>query len=158
MDLGDGTLVELTALVDTGSEANLIRRDLVDSRYTESCGTKVGFWAVNNQSLGGNHRKLTCKLLIEGVEVDTKETVEDQISEQEELLKFYKGKETVCAKAAKQTAEAKLKELIQKYSEFINFPIYLLQVRGLAGRRRWGRGLVMIAAQVADAARAPANR
>ena len=73
LDLGDGTLVELTALVDTGSEANLIRRDLVDSRYTESCGTKVGFWAVNNQSLGGNHRKLTCKLLIEGVEVDTKE-------------------------------------------------------------------------------------
>ena len=72
LDLGDGTLVELTALVDTGSEANLIRRDLVESRYTESCGTKVGFWAVNNQSLGGNHRKLTCKLLIEGVEVDTK--------------------------------------------------------------------------------------
>ena len=28
LDLGDGTLVELTALVDTGSEANLIRRDL----------------------------------------------------------------------------------------------------------------------------------
>jgi hypothetical protein len=27
LDLGDGTLVELTALVDTGSEANLIRRD-----------------------------------------------------------------------------------------------------------------------------------
>jgi HSP90 family molecular chaperone len=31
--------------------------------------------------------------------------------------------------ALEYAEEAKLKELIQKYSEFINFPIYLLQVR-----------------------------
>ena len=43
LDLGDGTLVELTALVDAGSEGNLIRRDLVDSRYTEASGLKWGF-------------------------------------------------------------------------------------------------------------------
>ena len=61
----------VSALVDTGSEVNLFRRGLVDNKFTKACGAHVGFFAANQQSLGGNHRRLSCEFLMEGVEVDS---------------------------------------------------------------------------------------
>ncbi len=45
------------------------------------------------------------------MEEEIPETLEDRISESEELLKFYKGKETVLAKAERLRIEGRLKEL-----------------------------------------------
>ena len=45
------------------------------------------------------------------MEVEVKEALEDLISEQEKILKFYKGKETTFAKSEKLAAEGRLKEL-----------------------------------------------
>ena len=61
----------VSALVDTGSEVNLFRRGLVDNKFSKACGAHVGFFAANQQSLGGNHRRLSCEFLMEGVEVDS---------------------------------------------------------------------------------------
>ena len=69
--LCDGTTVYLSALVDAGSEANLIRRGLVHPSHTTPCGPEVKFCAVNQQSLGGNHRRVTGSMVMWGVEQDT---------------------------------------------------------------------------------------
>ena len=80
MCLEDGTQNNITALVDTGSEVNLIRRGLVENHYTTDCGPKVKFWAVNQQSLGGNHRRLGCQLVLQGTEVDTRVRVRVRVT------------------------------------------------------------------------------
>ena len=67
----DGTRVKVSALVDTGSEVNLVRRGLLDDRHSRPCGLGVSFYAVNQQSLGGNHRQVSCDLIMQGVEQDT---------------------------------------------------------------------------------------
>ena len=48
------------------------------------------------------------------MEVEVQESLEDLISEQEEILKFFKGKETSFARAARLAAESRLKELLYR--------------------------------------------
>ena len=53
------------------------------------------------------------------------EALEDQISEHQELLKFFKGNETSFAKAAKQAVEARLKELKEQQRQARPLPARL---------------------------------
>ena len=69
----DGVRFSVSALVDTGSEVNLVRKGLVDPKYLRPCGPEVSFVAVNKQGLGGNHNHLSCELSFQGCERDTKE-------------------------------------------------------------------------------------
>ena len=69
----DGVRFSVSALVDTGSEVNLVRKGLVDPKYLRPCGPEVSFVAVNKQGLGGNHNRLSCELSFQGCERDTKE-------------------------------------------------------------------------------------
>ena len=59
------------------------------------------------------------------MEVEVKEALEDLISEQEEIFKFYKGKETTFAKAEKLAAEGRLKELKEKQRQARPLPARL---------------------------------
>ena len=61
--LRDGSDMSILALVDTGSEVNIIRQGLIDPGYTSACGPEIHFCAVNKQSLGRNHRKLSCVII-----------------------------------------------------------------------------------------------
>ena len=69
--LKDGTEVPVSALVDTGSEVNLIREGLLEPRHTRPCGPEVRFCAVNKQPLGDVHRQVACQLVLNGTEQDT---------------------------------------------------------------------------------------
>jgi hypothetical protein len=69
----DGTRVKVSVLVDTGSEVNLVRPGLLDDWHSRPCGPGVSFYAVNQQSLGGNHNQVSCDLIMQGVEQDTEE-------------------------------------------------------------------------------------
>ena len=69
--LRDCTSVPVSALVDTGSEVNLIRKGLLDPSQTRACGPEVRFCAVNKQSLGKEHRQVSCEIAICGVTQDT---------------------------------------------------------------------------------------
>ena len=69
----DGVRISVSALVDTGSEVNLVRKGLVDHKCLRPCGPEVSFVAVNKQGLGGNHNRLSCELSFQGCERDTKE-------------------------------------------------------------------------------------
>ena len=69
--LRDGTVVPVSALVDTGSEVNLIRKGLLDLSQTKACGPEVRFCAVNKQSLGKEHRQVSCEIAIRGAARDT---------------------------------------------------------------------------------------
>jgi hypothetical protein len=68
--LRDGSEINILALVDTGSEVNIVRRGLVDPRHTSECGLEIHFCAVNKQSLGRNHRRLSCDIILSGVDQD----------------------------------------------------------------------------------------
>ncbi len=59
------------------------------------------------------------------MEVEVKECVEDWISEQEEILKFFKNKETTFAKAEKLAAEGRLKELKERQRQARSLPARL---------------------------------
>ena len=59
------------------------------------------------------------------MEVEVKEVLEDLISEQEEILKFFKGKETSFARAARLAAESRLKELKEKQRQARALPARL---------------------------------
>ena len=67
----DGTRVKVSALVDTGSEVNLVRRGLLDDCHSRPCWPGMSFYTVNQQSLGGNHRQVSCDLIMQVVEQDT---------------------------------------------------------------------------------------
>ena len=67
----DGTRVKVSALVDTGSEVNLVRRGLLDDCHSRPCGPGVSFYALNQQLLGGNQRQVSCDLIMQVVEQDT---------------------------------------------------------------------------------------
>jgi hypothetical protein len=74
--LRDGSEINILALVDTGSEVNIICRGLIDHRHTSACGPEIHFCAVNKQSLGRNHRRLSCDIVFSGVDQDTGARVE----------------------------------------------------------------------------------
>ncbi len=69
--LRDGSEINISALVDTGSEVNIVRRGLIDPRHTSACGPEIQFCTVNKQSLGRNHRRLSCDIILSGADQDT---------------------------------------------------------------------------------------
>ena len=67
----DGTLIPVDALVDTGAEVNLVRRGLVSDSCLHVGLRPVRILAANQMTLGGNHRQLSCDLLIAGEDEGT---------------------------------------------------------------------------------------
>ncbi len=74
--LRDRSEISILALVDTGSEVNIIRRGLIDPSHTSACGPEIHFFAVNKQSLGRNHQRLSCDIILSGFDQDTGARVE----------------------------------------------------------------------------------
>ncbi len=68
--------MSILALVDTGSEVNIIRRGLIDPGHTSAFGPEIHFCAVNKQSLGQNYRRLSWGIILSGVDQDTGARVE----------------------------------------------------------------------------------
>ena len=62
----DGTVVQIQALVDTGSDINLIRRNLVPAFCLDQCARHMQIMAANNMDMGGNHRLFNGHLIISG--------------------------------------------------------------------------------------------
>ena len=54
----DGFELDVIALVDTGSEVNLIRRNLIPEKYLLPPREKVLLKAANQTGLGGGHREV----------------------------------------------------------------------------------------------------
>jgi hypothetical protein len=74
--LRDGSEINILALVDTGSEVNIVRGGLIDPRHTSACGPEIHICAVNKQSLGRDHRRLSCDIVFLGFDQDTGARVE----------------------------------------------------------------------------------
>ena len=62
--LRDGTEVPVSALVDTGSEVNLVNKGLIENGHTKACGPEVRFCAANRQSMGKDHRQVSCDIVM----------------------------------------------------------------------------------------------
>ncbi len=54
----------------SGSEVNIIRRGLIGPSHTTAFGPEIHFCLVNKQSLGRNHRRLSCDIILSGVDQD----------------------------------------------------------------------------------------
>ena len=68
----DGFELEVIALVDTGSEVNLIRRNLIPDKYLLPPREKVLLKAANQTGLGAGHREVRGNLVVEGFDIDSK--------------------------------------------------------------------------------------
>ena len=68
----DGFELEVIALVDTGSEVNLIRRNLLPDKYLQPPREKVLLKAANKTGLGGGHNEVKGNLVVEGFDIDSK--------------------------------------------------------------------------------------
>ena len=77
----DGKRQKVTAMVDTGADVCLVQRNLFDNQYLVPTKHQIVIKAANQQGLGGNHRELVGKLIISGVDQDTR-------TEREVLLPF----------------------------------------------------------------------
>ena len=62
---------EVSALVDTGCETNLIRKGLVSDKHFHAALKPVNFIAANKTVVTGGHRELCCTLSFDGVDPDT---------------------------------------------------------------------------------------
>ena len=67
-----GPAVDLSALVDTGAEVNIIRPGLVEDIYFRSPNRVARLVAANQTTLSGGRRELDCVLTMYGVESDTR--------------------------------------------------------------------------------------
>ena len=61
------------ALIDTGSEVNLIRQGLLLAKSFRPTANPVTFLAANQTMVEGGRLEVEGKLLMEGCEVDTKQ-------------------------------------------------------------------------------------
>ena len=72
LQLPSGPSLDLTALVDTGAEVNIIRPGLVDNIHFRPSKRRLHFVAANQTTLAGGRRELAGALIFDGVDNDTK--------------------------------------------------------------------------------------
>ena len=69
--LGDGILVEIKALVDTGAETSLLKIGLLPSKYARVSKTPKRFVAVNQAALEGGKVEFDCGVILRGTNTHT---------------------------------------------------------------------------------------
>ena len=75
----NGISREVLALVDTGAEVNLIRRDIVDPKMFHDSAHPVRLGVANSTKLMGGGKDVHTLLSMKGVEMDTTQKVELRI-------------------------------------------------------------------------------
>ena len=73
--MADGEVFDMSALIDTGAEVNLVRRGLVASKYFKRALKRRRFVTANRTILTGGAVEVPCELLLHGVDMDTSEEV-----------------------------------------------------------------------------------
>ena len=68
----DGKDVPVEALVDTGSEVNLVRRGLIANECFQQSRPDLRLVGINQVSLGGGHREVRCKIWLDGIDIESK--------------------------------------------------------------------------------------
>ena len=72
-DIGGTVFFSVSALVDTGSEVNLVRRNFVPPEFLHTPHDRVELKAANQTDLGGVHQEVVGRLIFQGSEVDSKD-------------------------------------------------------------------------------------
>ena len=70
MELPNAAKVPVTALVDTGAEINLIRRDLVPAEAFRRAEKPITFVAANQMLVSGGQQEFETTLVVQGVDPD----------------------------------------------------------------------------------------
>ena len=71
MEVNPSYILELTDLVDTGCETNLVRTGLIPDSYFHSANNPVNFVAANQTNVKGGHREICFTLHFDSVDPDT---------------------------------------------------------------------------------------
>ena len=71
MEMDSGYSVEVTALVDTGCEMNLVKVGLIPDNFFHKAPHPVNFVAANKTAVPGGRKELCCTLRLNGVDLDT---------------------------------------------------------------------------------------
>ena len=72
----DGSELDIRALVDTGSEVNLVRRGLVPYHLFRASARPKRFVTASHAVLEGGTEEVPCDLIMAGVDVDTRQKAE----------------------------------------------------------------------------------
>ena len=64
--------IPVRVLIDTRSEVNLVRRDLIPQQFLTFPMERVLLTAANQTGLGGDLQEVRCTLTMQGFEVDSK--------------------------------------------------------------------------------------
>lgn len=70
MELANAGKVPVSALVDTGAEVNLVRRDLVPAEFFRKADKPIRFMAANQTLVSGGQQELVGALLVQGADPD----------------------------------------------------------------------------------------
>ena len=79
LHFSDGTSKSISALIDTGAEVNIVRRDLVDPSHFRRTKYPIRLGTANSTRLSGGDHDITVVLGMNGTEVDSKRAVDHRI-------------------------------------------------------------------------------